>query len=160
MPDRTHDVPAPRLLYLVKQLESGIRARMDVALRSRRITVPQYTALTVLEQHDDMSAAQLGQAYVRHGSGDGGVVGALQSAGLIVRHRDPENRRRLVISLTEEGRTLLEDCRQDIDRIEAVAFAALTTEQRSRLGEWLGESRRALATAVRDTVVAMINFLD
>ena len=39
---------------------------------------------------------------------------------------------------------------QDVDRIEAVAFAALTTEQRSRLSEWLSESRRALAAEVRD----------
>ena len=100
MPDRTHDVPAPRLLYLVKQLESAIRARMDVALRPRRITVPQYTALTVLEQHDDMSAAQLARHTFVTAQAMEGVVGALQSAGLIVRHRDPENRRRLVISLT------------------------------------------------------------
>jgi DNA-binding MarR family transcriptional regulator len=55
-----------------------------------------------------------------------------------------------VISLTEGGRALLEDCRQDIDRIEAVAFAALTTQQRCRLSEWLSESRRALATEARN----------
>jgi len=150
MPDRTHDVPAPRLLYLVKQLESAIRARLDVALRPRRITVPQYTALTVLEQHDDMSAAQLARHTFVTAQAMEGVVTALQSAGLIVRHRDPENRRRLAISLTEQGRALLEDCRQDVDRIEAVAFAALTTEQRSQLGEWLSESRRGLAAEVRD----------
>jgi len=150
MPDRTHDVPAPRLLYLVKQLESAIRARMDVALRPRRITVPQYTALTVLEQHDDMSAAQLARHSFVTAQAMEGVVAALQSAQLIVRHRDPENRRRLVISLTDQGRALLEDCRQEVDRIEAVAFAELTTEQRSRLGEWLSESRRALAAEVRD----------
>ena len=89
-----------------------------------------------------------------------GVVGALQNAGLIVRHRDPENRRRLVISLTGEGRALLEDCREDIDRIEAVAFAALTTEQRSQLSDWLSESRRALAAEVGNGSSLMINFLD
>ena len=150
MPARAHDVPAPRLLYLVKQLESAIRARMDVALRSRGITVPQYTALTVLEQHDDMSAAQLARYTFVTAQAMEGVVGALQNAGLIVRHRDPENRRRLVISLTAEGRALLEDCREDIDRIEAVAFASLTTEQRSRLSEWLSESRRALAAEARE----------
>ena len=98
---------------------------MDVALRPRRITVPQYTALTVLEQHDDMSAAQLARHTFVTAQAMEGVVGALQSAGLIVRHRDPENRRRLVISLTEQGRALLEDCRQDVDRIEAVAFAGV-----------------------------------
>lgn len=151
MPDRTHDVPAPRLLYLVKQLESAIRARMDLALRPRRITVPQYTALTVLEQHDDMSAAQLARHTFVSAQAMDGVVGALESAGLIERHRDPENRRRLVISLTAKGRALLEDCRQDVDRIEAVAFSALTPEQRSRLSEWLGESRRALAAEPRST---------
>ena len=151
MPDRAHDVPAPRLLYLVKQLESAIRAQMDVALRSRRITVPQYTALTVLEQHDDMSAAQLARHTFVSAQAMEGVVGALRNAGLIMRHPDPENRRRLVISLTEEGRALLEDCRDDIDRIEAVAFATLSTEQRSRLSEWLSESRRALAAESRAT---------
>jgi DNA-binding MarR family transcriptional regulator len=150
MPARAHDVPAPRLLYLVKQLESAIRARMDVALRSRRITVPQYTALTVLEQHDDMSAAQLARHTFVTAQAMDGVVGALQKAGLIERHRDPENRRRLVISLTQAGRALLEDCRADIDRIEAVAFASLTIEQRTRLSEWLGESRRALAAESRN----------
>ena len=133
------------MLYLVKQLESAIRARMDVALRPRRITVPQYTALTVLEQHDDMSAAQLARHTFVTAQAMDGVVGALLSAGLVERHPDPENRRRLVISLTAQGRALLEDCRADIDRIEAVAFASLTTAQRSILSEWLSESRRALA---------------
>jgi DNA-binding MarR family transcriptional regulator len=150
MPVRAHEVPAPRLLYLVKQLESAIRARMDVALRSRRITVPQYTALTVLEQHDDMSAAQLARHTFVTAQAMEGVVGALQNAGLIVRHRDPENRRRLVISLTGEGHALLEDCRADIDRIEAAAFAALTTQERAQLSDWLSEGRHALAAEARD----------
>ena len=149
MPARAHETPAPRLLYLVKQLESAIRARMDLVLRSRRITVPQYTALTVLEQHDDMSAAQLARHTFVTAQAMDGVVGALEDAQLIVRHRDPENRRRLVISLTERGRALLEDCRQDIDHIEAVAFSALTADERSSLGEWLSEGRRALAAETR-----------
>jgi DNA-binding MarR family transcriptional regulator len=72
------------------------------------------------------------------------------NAGLIERHPDPENRRRLVISLTAKGHALLEDCRVDIDRIEAVAFAALTTAQRSILSEWLSESRRALGAGAGD----------
>jgi DNA-binding MarR family transcriptional regulator len=149
MPARAHATPEPRLLYLVKQLESAIRSHMDLALRSRRITVPQYTALTVLEQHDDMSAAQLARHTFVSAQAMDGVVGALEDAELIERHRDPENRRRLVISLTEQGKALLEDCRHDIDRIEAVAFSGLTNDQRSTLGEWLNESRRALAAEAR-----------
>ena len=150
MPARVSEVPAPRLLYLVKQLESASSARMDVALRSRRITVPQYTALSVLEQHDDMSAAQLARHTFVTAQAMEGVVGALQNAGFIVRHRDPENRRRLVISLTEEGHALLEDCRADIDRIEAAAFAALTTQERGQLSESLSEARRALVAEARE----------
>ena len=133
---------------------------MDVALRSRHITVPQYTALTVLEQHDDMSAAQLARHTFVTAQAMDGVVGALQNAGLIVRHRDPENRRRLVISLTAEGRALLEDCREDIDRIEAVAFAALTTRAALSAERVVEREPAGTGCGGPERDLAMINFLD
>ena len=47
------------LLYLVKQVELAVRARLDELLRPDGLTALQYTALTVLERHPDMSVAQL-----------------------------------------------------------------------------------------------------
>ena len=51
--------PAPLLLYLLKRVELAVRARLDEIVRPAGLTAAQYTALTVLERHDDMSSAQL-----------------------------------------------------------------------------------------------------
>lgn len=150
MPDTPATAHAPRLLYLVKQLEAAIRARLDVALRPRCITVTQYTALTVLAQHPDMSSAQLARhAFVTAQAMDG-IVRALLDAQLIERHRDPNNRRRLVISLTAAGIDLLDDCRADVDRIESVAFDRLAEAEQAQLGAWLSEGTRALTVDHQD----------
>lgn len=146
MPDSADDHAAPRLLYLVKQLESAIRARLDVTLRPREITVTQYTALTVLAQHPDMSAAQLARHTFVSAQAMDGVVRALLDRALIERHPDPDHGRRLVISLTPAGIALLDDCRADVDAIEQSAFAALDSGQQRVLSDWLAEGRRALAS--------------
>src|SRR6185437_12133584 len=49
----------PMLLYVVKQVELAVRSRLDDLLRPAGLTVLQYTALTVLERHPDLSSAQL-----------------------------------------------------------------------------------------------------
>lgn len=135
---------APRLLYQVKQVELAVRGRLDDVVRPRGITVTQYTALTVLEQHPGMSSAQLARHAFVSAQAMEGVVRALLDAGLIERVRDPENRRRMAISLTPEGIALLAACRDDVDRIEAEAFAGLSGVERTALGRWLQEARRAL----------------
>ena len=57
------DVPTspepPTLLYLMKQLELAVRARLDDLVRADGLTALQYTALTVLERHPDLTSAQL-----------------------------------------------------------------------------------------------------
>jgi DNA-binding MarR family transcriptional regulator len=135
---------APRILYQVKQVELAVRGRLDAVVRPHGITVTQYTALTVLEQHPGMSSAQLARhAFVSAQSMEG-IVRALAEAGLIERARDADNRRRMTISLTPAGTALLAACRDDVDRIEAEAFAGLSSTERSALGRWLQDARRAL----------------
>ena len=47
------------LLYLVKQVELAVRSHLDDLLRPAGLTALQYTALTVLERHPDLSSAHL-----------------------------------------------------------------------------------------------------
>ncbi|KJL42950.1 MarR family winged helix-turn-helix transcriptional regulator [Microbacterium trichothecenolyticum] len=135
---------APRILYQVKQVELAVRGRLDAVVRPHGITVTQYTALTVLEQHPEMSSAQLARHAFVSAQAMEGIVRALEGAGLIERARDPQNRRRMTISLTPAGVALLAACRDDVDRIEGEAFASLSAQQRGQLGRWLQEARRAL----------------
>jgi DNA-binding MarR family transcriptional regulator len=137
-------VHPPRILYLVKQVELAVRGRLDTVLRPHGITVTQYTALTVLEQHPGMSAAQLARHTFVTAQAMDGIVRALVELGVIDRVRDPDNLRRMTISLTPAGIALLADCRGDVDRIEAEAFGGLSDADREMLSGWMQDARRAL----------------
>lgn len=93
----------PSLLYMVKQVELVVRSHLDELVRPSGITALQYTALTVLERHDGLSAAQLARDSFVTAQSIADLVRSLETRGLIRRERNPKNRRELLILLTEEG---------------------------------------------------------
>jgi DNA-binding MarR family transcriptional regulator len=116
------------LLYLVKQVELAIRARLDEIFRPVGLTALQYTALTVLERHADMSAAQLARHSFVTAQSMGDMIAALESRRLIERHRDRADRRRLVVALTADGQALLDRYRDTVAALEASMLAGLSAE--------------------------------
>ncbi|MFE7742298.1 MarR family winged helix-turn-helix transcriptional regulator [Nocardia sp. NPDC057455] len=110
---------APSTLYLVKQLELVVRALLDDELRPLGLTTLQYTALTVLQRRSGLSSAQLARRSFLRPQTMNVMVQTLQERGLIRRDRDPDNRRVLVLTLTEHGRELLRAAAPRVERIEA-----------------------------------------
>jgi DNA-binding MarR family transcriptional regulator len=135
----------PSLLYLVKQVELAVRAQMDELLKPAGITVLQYTALTVLRRRDGLSSAQLARNSFVTAQSMADIVTALERRGLIARRRDPGNRRVLLISLTAEGRDLLEEFETAMAALENRMLAGLGTRQRADLEDYLNHCRTALA---------------
>jgi DNA-binding MarR family transcriptional regulator len=117
------------LLYLVKQVELAVRSHLDALLRPAGLTALQYTALTVLERHPDLSAAQLARNSFVTNQSMADMITALQGRGLIERHRDQADRRRLVVALTAAGRHLLDGYRDRVAALEAEMLAGLSTEE-------------------------------
>ncbi len=115
----------PMLLYLIKQVELAVRSRLDEIFRPVGLTALQYTALTVLERHEDMSAAQLARHSFVTSQSMADMIAALQARGLIERHRDRADRRRLVVALTADGRALLDRYRSTVAALEARMLAGL-----------------------------------
>jgi len=113
------------LLYLVKQVELAVRSHLDNLLRPAGLTALQYTALTVLERHPDMSAAQLARNSFVTAQSMADMITALEGRGLIERHRDQADRRRLVVALTTAGRELLDDYRDQVAALEKRMLAGL-----------------------------------
>src|SRR6516165_8576896 len=113
------DESKPMLLYLIKQVELAVRARLDGLLRPAGLTALQYTALTVLERHPDLSAAQLARNSFVTNQSMADMITALEGRGLIERNRDTVDRRRLVVALTPEGRKLLDLYRDEVFEMEA-----------------------------------------
>src|SRR5215472_16816062 len=116
----------PMLLYLVKQVELAVRARLDDIFRPIGLTALQYTALTVLERHDDMSSAQLARRSFVTAQSMADMITALEGRALIERHRDRADRRRLVVSLTAAGRALLDPYRPEVAALEQAMLAGLS----------------------------------
>jgi DNA-binding MarR family transcriptional regulator len=125
--------PAPLLLYLVKRVELAVRARLEEIVKPAGLTAIQYTALTVLERHDDMSSAQLARLSFVTAQSMADMITTLEGRRLIERHRDRADRRRLVVSLTAAGRVLLDRYRDEVAALEGDMIAGLTRQQTGEL---------------------------
>lgn len=139
-PTPTNPRREPTLLYIIKQLELATRSRLDDIFRPIGMTALQYTALTVLEHHPDISGVQLARRSFVAPQSMADMIEALGARGLLERHPDANDRRRLLIALTPNGRAILDKYRGVVADLEASAFADLSTEEVAGL-------RRALQTA-------------
>jgi DNA-binding MarR family transcriptional regulator len=121
------------LLYIIKQVELAVRSRLDDMLRPAGLTALQYTALTVLERHRDLSSAQLARNSFVTAQSMADMISALEARGLIERHRDRADRRRLVVALTTAGQDLLGRYRDQVTALEAQMLAGLSRTEVSGL---------------------------
>nr|WP_254925694.1 MULTISPECIES: MarR family transcriptional regulator [unclassified Rhodococcus (in: high G+C Gram-positive bacteria)] len=133
------------MLYLIKQVELSIRARMDEVLRASGVTVLQYTALTVLRRRDGLSSAELARLSFVTAQAMGEMIATLERRGLLVRAENPDHGRRLSISLTSAGRTLLSTHDERIAALEGTMLADLATLEREELRDSLNRCRVALS---------------
>jgi DNA-binding MarR family transcriptional regulator len=135
----------PMLMYLVKQVELAVRSHLDGLLRPAGLTALQYTALTVLERHPDLSSAQLARNSFVTAQSMADMITILQARGLIERHRDQSDRRRLVVDLTADGRALLDRYRDQVIALEAQMQAGLASREISSLRRGLHACHANLA---------------
>ena len=138
---------SPLLIYMVKQVELVVRARIDEIVRPVGLTATQYTALTVLERHDDMSSAQLARNSFVTAQSMADMITALEGRQLIERHRDKTDKRRLVVALTDEGRAMLDRCRDEVAALEAAMLSGLSAAQTKALRTALGNCYTNLSRA-------------
>ena len=149
MPGSVSSPPEPLLLYLVKQVELAARARLDDIVRPAGLTALQYTALTVLERHSDMTSAKLARNSFVTAQSMADMVGILESHGFIERRRDAADRRRLLVGLTPAGRALLDQYRDAVADLESDMVAGLPEADVAGLRRALRACHANLAAAPR-----------
>ena len=135
----------PSLLYMVKQVELVVRSHLDELVKPEGITALQYTALTVLERHDGLSAAQLARDSFVTAQSMADLVRSLESRGLVRRERNPRNRRELLILLTDAGRELLERVAGPVRELEERMVRDLTSHQADQFRQALSKAWHALS---------------
>jgi DNA-binding MarR family transcriptional regulator len=119
----------PRVSYLVKWLERGIRMRLDAVLGDLGVSTPEYTALSVLARREGLSSAQLARRTLVSAQAMNQLVIALEKRKLIVRKADPDHGRIQRASLTPAGHKLVAECDRATTDIEELLISGLSAAQ-------------------------------
>ncbi|MEV5909180.1 MarR family transcriptional regulator [Streptomyces chartreusis] len=135
----------PSLLYMVKQVELVVRSHLDELVKPSGITALQYTALTVLQRHDGLSAAQLARDSFVTAQSIADLVRSLETRGLVRRERNPHSRRELLILLTDTARELLARHEGEVRELEERMVRELTAHQTEQFRQALSRAWHALS---------------
>lgn len=135
---------AVTLLYLIKQVELAVRARLEFVTREVGLTVTQYTALTVLERRPGLTSAELAKNSFVRAQSMAAVTAGLEEQGMISRERDPSHHRRQLLTVTDKGQQLLVQLRPAVTRIEDQMVFGLADSDIARLRQALQVCRFAL----------------
>jgi DNA-binding MarR family transcriptional regulator len=114
--------PAPRIGYLIKRVERGLRMPLDAALAPHGWTTPEYTALGVLRQRAGLSSARLARRSFVSTQAMNALVVSLERRSIIVRTADQCNARIQQANWTAKALRLLDDCDNSTAAVEVEAM--------------------------------------
>jgi DNA-binding MarR family transcriptional regulator len=128
---------SPRIGYVVGRLDRAIRREISALVAPFGLTVPKYTALSILLHRPGLSNAQLARrSYVTPQSMNEVLI-ALEADGLIVRSPAANHGRVVEVTLSERGRKVLEACDRAVAHMENAMLADLDDTGREQLLEAL-----------------------
>jgi len=81
-------------------------------LKTLGVTYPQYLVLVVLWERDDMTVGELAAALLMDLGSLSPMLKRMERKGLVTRRRDPDDERRVVVSLSSSGNTLRQQTKQ------------------------------------------------
>jgi DNA-binding MarR family transcriptional regulator len=134
----------PRLSYLIGRLERVLRRRLTAALEPIGLSLPAYTALSVLRIDDGLSNAQLARRSLVTPQSMIEALAQLVEHGYLRRSADPDHGRIIRMHLTAAGRRVLERCDRAVDRVEQEMLAGLDAGEATELRTVLLRCGRAL----------------
>jgi DNA-binding MarR family transcriptional regulator len=124
---------APGALALVTMLSKSVYNA--IAERDgTSVTLKQIVALSYLRELGPVGQKYFGAVLCMDANNTVLLLNELESDGLLVRKRDPEDRRRHVVELTEMGLHVLHQAEIGMSEIEDRLLAALDDDQRRQLG--------------------------
>lgn len=125
MTEQRHDLGASfaRLTRAMIEAEKPI-------LRTHGIEMWDYVVLGALESKDASTQSELAEASGRDKTRLIPILDRLESRKLLRRTLDPADRRNRMVALTEQGRSLLSACRDDIRAMEAELLATVAPAKR------------------------------
>jgi DNA-binding MarR family transcriptional regulator len=128
----------PGALVLATRLSRVAYRRATEDILGMRLK--QFSALAYLRQLPGVSQRQLGDAMLLDANNCVLLLNDIEDAGWAERRRDPDDRRRHVVEITDSGREALERAEQALDDLEEDVLEGLSAEERATLRELLAKA--------------------
>jgi DNA-binding MarR family transcriptional regulator len=128
-PQRVRGMPS----WLVGQVGQRAQALVAEALAGEGMRRQHFTVLASLAEQGDASQAALGRRLWIDPSDLHAIAGELERGGLIARARDPNDRRRNVVTITTAGRATLKRLDAMIDQAQRELLSPLSARERREL---------------------------
>lgn len=113
---------------------TGVTEKMHAHLHYHRLTISQFGVLEAIYHLGPLCQKDLGEKILKTSGNITLVIDNLEKRGLVVRQKDPDDRRRFRISLTSGGIDLIENIFPEHSRTAADVFSVLTPEEQEQLG--------------------------
>ncbi|MCW3034116.1 MAG: hypothetical protein QOK19_2017 [Solirubrobacteraceae bacterium] len=129
-----------RAVPLLGHLARLTQQRVELALAPLGLRPRHLIALTVLRDHGTPTQQALAAALSVDRTNLIGLLNELEGAGLVVRRRSEEDRRRHFVELTEQGSQRMVEADAALAGVEDEVFAALDPDQREMLFQLLTQA--------------------
>ncbi len=120
-------------VFLLKRLGFAAKDRSHAAFEGSGLSAFHYAVLALLEEDPRETQAQIADALGYDRSLIVRLLDELEERELVIRKRDPEDRRRHVVKLTSAGRSMLVELRAIVQRLEDEYLAPLSGAERESL---------------------------
>lgn len=135
--DASDDHLPPSLLrlgtYSLSLTGRAARTRLAERLATRQLTLADMALLSALADFGPAAQGALARR-LRIDPGDTArLLDGLDTRGAVARERDPVDRRRLLVTLTREGRALLTAARRDAAAVQRGLFKPLSADEQATL---------------------------
>lgn len=119
--------------HLMKRLAMLQKDRAVTAFEETGLSPYHYAVLALLEEEPPETQAMIADALGYDRSHLVGILDELEERSLIGRKRDPEDRRRHLVTLTPDGRRMATKLRSIVTKLEDEFLAPLDADERKTL---------------------------
>jgi DNA-binding MarR family transcriptional regulator len=123
--------------FLLSRLGFAFKAKAIEEVEQAGFSLYDYSVLALLAEETRETQATIADALNLDRSQLVGILDSLEDRTLIERQRDPNDRRRHIVSLTADGRTQLNRLRSIVKRLEEELLAPLDDDSRATLHQLL-----------------------
>jgi len=122
---------------VIGRLDRSLRREIGALVSPFGLTVPKYTALSILRDRPGLSNAQMARRSLVTPQSMNEVLAALEADGLVVRSPAANHGRVVELALSERGVEVLDACDRAVTHMENAMLADLGEAERAALREAL-----------------------